>query len=138
MLFILIFHSLTASSQTQYFTSRPIYCDLLKEYIYVHSPKDSSIITNRGDKDSHYFKVFNLTPKGAFYFVLLDTVTQMMVKGQYRAASQLSKPFNYKRDGLRVITWDSGIDSYHYRPKRTGIWVYYNREGQLITKEAYQ
>jgi hypothetical protein len=87
--------------------------------------------------DIRYVKVFNITPRGSFQFIVLDTATQTIIKGQYKAPDKMSKPFNYKRDGIRVVTWDNGIAQYHYRPKKVGTWLYYDKVGLVIRKETF-
>jgi hypothetical protein len=125
-------------SQKKYLTERPVYFDVIKQYIFVFSKQDSAIRTNYGDQDTAFIKVFDLTSKGAMKFIFRDTSTNIIVKGQYKEAMKLSKPKDYSRDGARVRTSKDGIARSYYRPLRDGIWYYYDSDGNVVKKEVYK
>src|SRR2546421_5469034 len=98
-----------AFSQKLYLTDHPIYLDVINQYIQVYSKKDSSILTNKGDQDKNYIKVFDLTPRGSMKFIFHDTSSKIIVFGHYKEALKLSKPKGYTREGPRVRTKQGGI-----------------------------
>lgn len=130
--------SLPAISQKKYFTEHPVYFDIIKQYVFVFSQKDSSIRTNKGDQNTAYIKVFDMTPKGKMKFIFYDTSLNAIIKGQYIEAQKLSLPTKFTRVGDRVRTGNNGISSSYYKPLKDGTWFYYDENEKLIKEEIYE
>lgn len=126
-----------ACGQKIYLADHPVYLDISKQYINTYDAGDSSIRTESGDQDTAYIKVFDFTPNGKMRFIWHDTVSRVIVSGQYEVARKLSAPHGFVRDKYRVVTSPGGTSRWHYVPVRKGKWIYYNMDGTVLKAEDY-
>jgi len=82
-----------ASSEchSQVFFKYPIYMDVAKQYIYAFNKADSTVVTNLGKDSSRRIKVFECSEKGDLQFALQNDSKKVIVLGQYRHATILTR-----------------------------------------------